>query len=83
MPKISILEAKQLNIPQMSIQAVLISNKLLLNDAKLWLKDHLFKHKFYEKSKNYNIFRQLPDIENAKFYEKKLSNEIILRYQVY
>jgi len=83
MPKITKEEAKELNIPNTSVQSILINKNISINEQKKWLGTHKFKYGKHRSQKNYIRWNQLPDIKNAFFTEKHITPDIIFVYQFY
>ncbi len=65
------------------IQTILIPrNKFTLSDAQKWVINNGFANKKVDLAKHYFRFRQFDPIPNAKYYTKKIDNDVMLVFQV-
>lgn len=77
-------EAYALRLPKTNLQTILISNKININKAKKWLKHHGYNNEYDEiDTWHYNRFRQNPPIIGARYYSKKINDNLIFIYQTY
>lgn len=83
MPTISIEQAKKMGIPKKNLQTILVPDYYSLSDSKKWLRDHNYVNSNYRRTINYIRFLQNFPIKGAKYYTKKLPNDIELVFQEY
>ena len=84
MPIISKIKARELGIPNKSIQTILF-NKIdwTVPGAKKWLKEHKYENNGWRRTTNEIRFIQVNPIKDANYYSKKLKDGIILIFQEY
>lgn len=83
MPLITKEEAANKGIPRNSLQTIEIPREFTLKQSREFLKNNGYLYQNYRTTKNFRRFIQNPDIKDAKFYSKKLTNDIILVFQEY
>lgn len=84
MPTITQIEARRMGIPHKTIQTILFNkNQFNVQTAKKWLKEHNYVNSYYRTTTNEIRFMQTFPIKKAKYYSKKLPDDVILVFQEY
>jgi len=84
MPKISIAEAQYRNIPKLSLQSILFNkHSFTKKKAVDWLKRHGYHYNTSRLTTNFIRFRQIPDIDQAEYFTKKITPSIDFVFQRY
>ena len=83
MPLITKAKAQEMGISRKSLQTIEIPKAFTLKDSREWLKKHGYLWQYHRLTKNFRRFAQTYDIEGAKFYSKKLPNEVVMVWQEY
>ena len=83
MPVISKSEARKKGIPKKTLQTIEIPKTFTLKQSRDWLKKNNYAWHYHRLTTNFRRFMQTPDIDNAKYYSKKLNDGIVLVFQEY
>jgi hypothetical protein len=71
-------------IPEHSLQTILMDRfKYTKKNATDWLKHHGYEYRDHRIEGLHRRFRQIPPIEGAHYYSKKITPDIVLVFQEY